>query len=324
MNTKYGYFVRELVRPESLTYLGWDVFLAAFSSARRSVSLWEQVSSIPCRMLLIHKEYAYDRSELPPGEHLHSDGLDEAEFIDNVVTALEQQTGKSISGISLAIDITAFMRPELIYLVVMLRKSGIKSVDFFYSEPARYRRKLWTTFSSGSVSEVRQIRGCEGLHDPANANDLLVIGTGYDDMMMSLVAAEKPRAKKALLYGFPSLASDMYQENVWRVSRSEEEIGGGGDDSFVDRLFAPASDPFETATVVSECVTQARKLSDIENVYLSPLGTKAQVLGFALYYAMECLGSDVATSVLLPFSSAYDRVTGEGVGRTWRYRVEFC
>lgn len=320
MSPEYGYFVRELVGSDCFSTGTWDALLAAYSSAQRAVALWGQCAHIPVRLLAIHKEYDYQPCELPPAEMVFSDELDEAEFAECMLDRLERMTGKSINCMSLAVDVTAFMRPELICLVVGLKRRGAVKVDFFYSEPVRYRSKGWTTFSSG-VSEVRQVRGCEGLHDPMVPEELLVIGTGYDDVLMRLVALEKPRASKALVLGFPSLAPDMYQENVWRVSRTEEELGG--DRSLLDELLAPASDPFETATIISEYISRIRDQKGHVNVYLSPLGTKPQVLGFALYFAMECLDAHTATSMLLPISTHYERITGDRVSRTWRYQVEF-
>src|SRR5580658_4376694 len=41
--------------------------------------------------------------------------------------------------------------------------------------------------------------------------------------------------------------------------------------------------------------------------YLSPLATKPQVLGFALYYLTEC--RNTAASLIFPFCQAYDQET---------------
>jgi hypothetical protein len=58
----------------------------------------------------------------------------------------------------------------------------------------------------------------------------------------------------------------------------------------------------------------------LTNLYLSPLATKAQVLGFALYY-FSALDSKPA-SVIYPFSDRYERETTKGISRVWKYTVD--
>jgi hypothetical protein len=50
------------------------------------------------------------------------------------------------------------------------------------------------------------------------------------------------------------------------------------------------------------------------------LSTKAQTLGFALYYASQCLSKPV--SVIFPFTTEYSRETTEGFSRIWKYSIE--
>lgn len=111
----------------------------------------------------------------------------------------------------------------------------------------------------------------------------------------------------------------MYQENVMRAGRASDAIGAN---KFFDResFFAPANDPFVTAEVVSEIVRLRKKLGPISNLYLSPLATKPQALGFALFYLNECIGT--TTSILFPVSSKYSRETSVGLQRVWQYTVE--
>ena len=106
----------------------------------------------------------------------------------------------------------------------------------------------------------------------------------------------------------------MYQENVLRVHRAKESLGDS------ERFFAPANDPFVTASVLSQIVTSMKERSPDSNFYLCPLATKAQTLGFALYYINECLNGP--TSLLFPFSDTYSRETTKGCSRIWKYSVE--
>ena len=58
----------------------------------------------------------------------------------------------------------------------------------------------------------------------------------------------------------------------------------------------------------------------MSNLYLSPLATKPQALGFALYYLCELAGS--AASIIFPFAESYSPETSIGWGRTSLYRLE--
>jgi hypothetical protein len=61
--------------------------------------------------------------------------------------------------------------------------------------------------------------------------------------------------------------------------------------------------------------------STIKNLYLSPLATKAQVIGFGLFYLMECINEPV--SILFPFSNRYNRETSTGLSESWKYHIDF-
>jgi hypothetical protein len=197
----------------------------------------------------------------------------------------------------------------------------IRKVDVLYSEPSYYLKKEETQFSGGIVTEVRQVAGFEGVHVPDTSSDILVIGVGYDNELIAQAAQSKDQAKKLQIFGFPSLQADMYQENVIRAQRAAEAVGWSWRDP--GNLFAPANDPFVTATVLSETINKERKRSrnGISNLYLCPLATEAQALGFTLYYLMECQNQPV--SIIYPFCESYPQSTCNGISRIWKYTVEF-
>ena len=144
----------------------------------------------------------------------------------------------------------------------------------------------------------------------------MIIGAGFDDRQISEVAEHMDAARKVVLLGFPPLRADMYQQNVLRMDRSRDAVG---DVPRSWRYFAPANDPFITAEVLRRIVDDSGKVS---NLYLAPLSTKAQALGFVLYYMAEC--SNTSAHVIYPFSAEYEGRTTEGLARTWRYVVEFA
>ncbi len=149
----------------------------------------------------------------------------------------------------------------------------------------------------------------------------MIIGSGYDHKLINSVSEDKEHAKKIQLFGFPSLQPDMYQENILRSYKAEESIGGK---QFLDvnsSYFAPANDPFLTAQTLRECIDKENKYKSITNLYLSPLSTKAQTLGFALYYIKERINQPC--SVIFPFCTQYTRETSVGISKVWKYTIEF-
>ena len=124
--------------------------------------------------------------------------------------------------------------------------------------------------------------------------------------------------RKLLMFGLPSLQPDMYQESRLRVARAAESVGNAAEG---DLLFAPANNPFVTAQELATAIERERKSSrGVSNLYLSPLGTKPQVLGFALYYLKECVGTE--TSIIFPFAARYSRETTHGISRIWLYSID--
>lgn len=310
-------YKRELTTTSRWQFSPWDVFISAFNSSDR---VREVYSKAPARhkIWMIHSEYGYNEQELPAGNHYVSTVKSEAAYIAGLISHVEQLTGESISSLSICVDITGFMRPHLVFLPFYLRTMGVRKYDVLYSEPKYYVKKERTTFSEGTIV-VRQIEGFEGINSTDQANDFLVVGSGYDHRLIKAVAENKDKADKVQIFGLPSLRADMYQENVMSAGRASDAIGAN---KFFDResFFAPANDPFVTAETVSEIVRLRRKLGPISNLYLSPLATKPQALGFALFYLSECIGT--TTSILFPVSSKYARETSVGLQRVWQYTVE--
>jgi len=199
-----------------------------------------------------------------------------------------------------------------------LMEQGIRRFDALYSEPVAYADREETRFSDEVVEQVRQVAGFEGNHSTDVSRDVLIIGSGYDHELIARVAESKDQARKIQIFGLPSLRADMYQENVLRAHRAEEAVGGLGES--YGTYFAPANDPFVTASVLQQIVDELRAHNNLGNLYLSPLATKPQVLGFSLYYLTEC--RNAAASMIFPYSPSYNRETSKGVARIWKYTVE--
>lgn len=282
-------------------------FVSAYNTSDRIGTVFKQVPANERHWLLL-PEYGHWATPPAAGETAFS-----------CTTTMEDEAIKEYlqhhpltPGTTLCVDITGFLRPHIMYLLRQLYESNWSSVDLLYAEPIRYVKGSHTPFS-GDVSGVRQVRGYEGVHTTDTDDEYLVVGCSYDVKLMSAVANSRLRARKIQMFPFPALRPHMYQENRVRTQECQNAFGAVG-----EILYAPAHDPFATAHVLSNFVL--RRGDRIKNLYLSPLATKPQVIGFALYYLMECL--DKAVSITFPFSSAYNQETSEGISELWRYRID--
>lgn len=299
---------------ESMASAGtWDLFLSASNQSDR-VKWTSQNITADKKELFVHPEYLGGHQGAADGSG-NTDG-GEAAFVANLLRPYES----SLPHMKICVDITGMMRPHIMVLTRMLFQKGVKTFDVLYSEPDKYLKQENTQFSILPVITVRPVQGFEGSHNVDSGNDLLIIGSGYDDPLIAQVAEAKRSAKKIQIFGLPSLRPDMYQENVLRARRAAEAVGAFGA-SLLNAVFAPANDPFVTASVLQSLVNRENDSKSITNLYLCPLATKPQALGFALYYIREL--QDAPASVIFPFAQGYSDKTSVGLSRICRYTVEW-
>jgi hypothetical protein len=294
----------------------WNVFLSAYNRSERVKGVFAAVQA-DRKEWLVHPEYDFSEPELPTdgGRHILN-SHDEAEFWHQYFQEAGVEDWPREARV--CIDSTGFMRPHLMLLPRLLRDRGFSRLDVLYADPKAYEAGDKTPFHKGAIIEVRQVRGFEGVHVPdAGEEDLLIIGAGYDDELIRRVAENKRAARKLEMFGLPSLQPHMYEENRLRAAKAEEAVGPLPSRSL---LFAPANDPFSTAQELHERLEEERGRRGVKNLYLSPLATKAQALGFALYYLCECVGE--AVSVIFPYAEFYSRETSVGLSRVWLYELE--
>lgn len=289
----------------------YDVFVSAYNESERVRSIFSEVSAVQKYWVLV-PEYGYNSEEVG---HLTnvimcSPSESESTVIQRVIV------GAGINQLSptarLCFDITGFMRPQILFLLQTLWAMEFQQVAMLYTEPEKYARKEHTTFSREDVIAVRQVHGFEGTHLDELDFDVLAIGVGYDDALISRVVNDKDGARVIEMRGLPSLSADMYQESILRLDRTGINT--------LEPIFAPANDPFVVAHEMSKRVSEMRKDGTVGNLYLCPLGTKPQALGFGLFFMREL--RDEPASVIFPYSSAYSRETSTGVGRTWVYELD--
>jgi len=299
----------------------YDLFISAYNECERVNFVFDNVNA-KLKHWLVFPEYNFKPLELAKLKDVFynfSDSkLDEAEII-KFYFEKEREHFEGLNKV--CIDITGFLRPYLVFLLIFLKKQGVKNIDFTYSEPKNYIKKENTLFSDEFI-EIREIRGCLNSHNPETNNDLLIIGSGYDYRMIANIASSKPEARKVQVLGFPPLQADMFQENIIKIFDSQEDMSSG--DFSIDSkqiILAPANDPFITAELISKFVKKEEKKKPFTNIYLSPLSTKAQTLGIALFYSEEC--SEKPASIIFPFCKKYSRETSQGISRIWIYKIEF-
>lgn len=309
----YDYYFRNELSLDQ-EWDNYDLFLSVFNSSDRVNEVYRKVTSHE-KFWLIIPEYEYTEKDYPCEDYIELQGNNESKQVQSLLQKLNLFSYKDKK---VCIDLTGFMRPKMLFLLFYFQNIGFKEIDFIYSEPNHYIKKEKTKFSEGSVYDTRQVNGYSGSNSLKGNKDLLIIASGYDTNLISKVAQYKESAEIVQILGFPSLRADMYQENVLRT------IAAG--DSFTSKtlaepIFAPASDPFETANIVESFIKENDCLNKYDHIYICPLSTKAQTLGIGLAYLNSFVGKPV--SLLFPFTSKYSKETSVGISKVWLYRVEF-
>jgi hypothetical protein len=304
---------KTLLTPER-KQAGWDIFISAYNDSQRVQQPFAEIQT-DGKVWWSLPEYKYSRDELPRDAQVVS--MEPTREADAIETGFAESGFRAGTNQSICIDITGFMRPHILYFLKFLKSKGVHQCDMIYSEPERYSRRADTVFSMEDVTIVRPIQGFEGQHVTNMDEDVLIIGIGYDHSLISRVILEKESARLIQLHCFPSLSADMYHESILRLDRVAS-TGKGRPHEQV--LFSSANDPFVTAEVLSDAYAALKRMK-LTNLYLSPLATKPHTIGFGLFYLRELEGA--AASLIFPFSKAYSRETGSGIGRTWLYPIIF-
>jgi len=291
-----------------------DVLVSAFNLTSRLKSTFDRIQASQ-KYWLIHNEYDFQHSELPgDAPLLRSIEWAEAAFVIDAFSAISSLGPNT----KLCVDVTGFMRPQLMFLMNFLKSRRILKFDFVYTEPSQYQRKADTVFAS-DVVEVRQVNGFEGIHSAENCDDILMIGAGYDHDLVGHVIDHKSRARLVQMLSLPSLSADMYQESLIRLHRVADVPANVPDEQLA---YSSANDPYVTYIVLAETLARisGRSQGAAPNLYLSPLATKPQAVGFALYYLKHLVGT--SASIIFPFAKRYSKETSTGVGRAWLYELD--
>ncbi|EMF0908091.1 hypothetical protein V2F11_002087 [Acinetobacter baumannii] len=293
----------------------FDIFISAFNDSERVKTLFESINSSR-KFWLVHPEYNFSKEEIPQQET--NEVVIPSDITDIVqVNELLSRIG-DLNNKKICIDITGFMRHILIFLVASLKYKGVDKFTAIYSEPMFYSNGDNTDFSTTTSSIVKSVSGISSTSN-SEFKDHLIINVGYDHKMLSQISSYKDGATYHPLFSFPSLSADMYQQSSMRAALSGSITQNS--DWITKRKFSPANNPFATAQVISDLIKELDLNFDGKNnIYLAPLSTKAQTLGFAIYWALE--GNDRGVTILLPECLSYSRETSQGLRRLWSYEVE--
>lgn len=287
----------------------YDIYFSAFDNCNRTKNIFQDAKALEKKWFIFPQYKGID--ELPDNNTYKNDFFSESEYFADFINDFVQSDYKEKK---ICIDITGFIRPHLIYLLKFLSCSGVSKVDLLYTEPILYKNADETKFS-GYVDGIQDVEGCSSVNNnPNTENDLLIICAGYDDALIAKVAQNKGHCqKKYYILGFPSLQPDMYQESILKMENAKQSTG-----EYKQIRFAPAFDPFVTAQIINEIIAENPNST---NIYLSPLSTKPQTVGIALYYIMNYKGQPL--SIIFPYSKMYYQKHAEGIKRTWKYTIEF-
>lgn len=310
--SKYLLFEKERITPNEIarTLGGYDRFISAFNSSERVCEVFRLITAAK-KHWIISPEYGIRHEQMPVDGKVHTfSSCEEDEIVRDYF-----ENHPICSGERICIDSTGFIRPHLLFLIRYLYSINCPKIDVIYSEPSAYKKGTGTKFSS-QITEVRPVRGFEGCHMRSLDSDgeYLIVGCGYDTDLMHAIANTHKHASKVQMFPFPPLRPHMYQENRLKTQQCQDAFG-----RVVEQCFAPGYDPFATAQALDRFVTMNAK--SIKNLYLTPLATKPQVIGFAWYYLMSCLNK--ATSIVFPFSDGYNQETSTGLSEVWRYSLDF-
>lgn len=289
----------------------YDMFLSAFDNCNRTKEIFNKVKATQKKWFIFPQYRGIKATELPSENVYTKQSLAESEYFEEFI---QEFSSNNYKDKKLCIDITGFIRPHLIYLLKLLSHLGVLQVDLLYTEPVQYKDADETKFS-GYIDGIQDVEGCTSINNNPNTdNDLLIICAGYDDDLIAKIAQNKGHCqKKYYILGFPSLQPDFYQESILKMENAKQSTG-----EFKKIKFAPAFDPFVTAQIINEIIEENPNST---NIHLSPLSTKPQSVGMALFYITNY--EKLPISIVFPYSKTYTSKHAEGIKRTWKYTVEF-
>lgn len=308
MNYSY-YFIEEVNDVSDISY---DIFISAFDGCHRTLETYGKIIS-KMKYWLLFPQYSFPNTMQLPQNALFSEEVTENGYINAVVDQMA-----NLNGSRICIDSTGFIIPHLMFLMMLLKRKGVKEYHILYSSPIKYSKDESTVFSIGA-NQTRPIIGYSSSPKNVNGDDVLILLAGFNDTLLTNVARDKSKSKyKYLFVGFPPLQADMYQQSILQLNKSKETIGKTN----VYYCKAPAYDPFISASKIQKEIDRlgVGNRQDIGFIHIAPLSTKPMAIAAALVYMKN---PDLPIDVVYPTSDSYMCDHSEGISRTWRYIIEY-
>jgi hypothetical protein len=305
----------------------YDLFISAYNKETMVTDVYNNIDATKKIWLLFPDYEEVNLAEIDGLYYLNEDLTVnmtdlEMEYINSFIYFINLE---SYNSRKICIDITGFVKPYMIYLLIILEDLGFTNIDILYSEPNSYENKEETEFSKKEIICTRSVNGFDG-RPKEGLNDLFIINVGYDSKLTIEMASFKKEVKKReILLGFPSLQPIMYQENILNLEKASDELSLS--ESNFKPLLAPANNPFETAKVINDFIREYIKThDDVKIIYLAPLATKAQTLGMVLFYLFEKQDLEtnkITVKFVYPFTKSYSSSAGEDLFRINKYEIDF-
>lgn len=292
----------------------YDVFIAMFVESYRVLEPSKKIKSRFSLWVVTEKDkdnaFLQDKNVLVLKEN------------EDFITMLNRINSMGLCDKRICIDSTGFRIQYLLFLMRCLVINRVKKYDILYTEPIQYRLAEKTAFSDHFYI-TKDLFGLSGVYSSVTNNDLLIIAAGYDHSRIIDVAKHVKDAKKVLLFGFPSLSADMFQENVLRAHEAETDLDASCFENIDSNIFAPANDPFVTAQAIKDYIEKEEKRTNkaFTHVYLAPLSSHPHAIAMGLYFLCE-LGWQKFISIIYPFCHTYYPDNSSGISRIWRYTIE--
>lgn len=301
----------------------YDFFISAYTNEEIVLETYKYIDAKE-KLWVLFDEYAIAKSTID-GEYFEYTVQDKNKSEAEYILKLFSEKLADKQTLQICIDTTGFMKPYMVFLLLLLNQKGFKKIDLIYTEPQSYEKNENTEFSEKESSiNVRDIITFDSFYPSSNSDDLYIVNVGYDSSLVNKVLTNIKVNEKKVLVGFPSLQPIMYQENILNLEKSNAYLGLEPHD---DLLYAPANNPFLTAHIVSRFIKNYKETNkNISNIYISPLATKAQTIGLTLFYIFENKNyeeEDISIHLRYPFTNSYSSKAGKGYFRINKYIIEF-
>nr|VFK40441.1 MAG: hypothetical protein BECKTC1821E_GA0114239_100743 [Candidatus Kentron sp. TC] len=121
----YGIFYKdELPVTEDWPVFGWDIFIGSYNSSERVRRVFDKASAEQKHWFVV-LDYGYSSDELPEQAVYHCASKREDEA---VLAFARERLPNDLRGLKIAIDITGFIKPYMMFLLFYLQEKGVRKV----------------------------------------------------------------------------------------------------------------------------------------------------------------------------------------------------